>query len=135
MKRPAIATMLLAMALTSAGLQAAEEGEQLKAPEASIPFVNLSSSIRDWEADGTGGLWVQDGHRDWYYAKLMGPCIGLDFAMRVGFDVRGIDRLDRFATVVVPEHGRCSIASFTKSEGPPDSKRKQGGNPDSSYSL
>ena len=119
MKRAAIVTSLLAIALGGAAVHAGDqEAKELKGAEASIPFANMRSSIRDWEADGREGLWVQDAHRQWYYAKLIGPCLGLDFALRVGFDIRGTDTLDRFATVVVPEHGRCAIQSFTKSEAP-----------------
>lgn len=124
MKRPVILAAVI-LALSGATLQAAEEGTNLeRGPEASIPFVNFGSSIRDWHADGVNGLWVQDARKQWFYAKLIGPCHGLDFAIRVGFDTRAVDSLDRFATVVVPGEGRCSIQSFTKSEAPPGKQGK-----------
>jgi hypothetical protein len=115
----------MALALGATGLQAEEKTADLeRGPEASIPFVNFGSSIRDWQADGVNGLWVQDARRQWFYAKLIGPCHGLDFAIRVGFDTRAVDTLDRFATVVVPGEGRCAIQSFTKSEAPAGKKGK-----------
>lgn len=87
------------------------------APHASIPFANRGG-IRDWAADRDRGLWVQDVHRNWYYAKLMGPCIGLNFAHAVGFDTGPMGTLDRFSAIVVPGTGRCVVQSFTPSDGP-----------------
>jgi hypothetical protein len=84
----------------------------------SIPFAN-HGGIRNWEADRDRGLWVQDSRRNWYYAKLMGPCIGLDFALSIGFDTRPMGSFDRFSSIVVPREGRCLIQSFVPSEGPP----------------
>lgn len=129
MKRVATLTTLLATALGGAAAFAAgdkaQEAQELKAPEASIPFANMRASIRDWEADGIDGMWVQDARRQWYHARFIGPCHGIDFATQVGFDVRGTSTLDRFATVVVPEHGRCAIQTFTKSEAPPTRKQRE----------
>jgi hypothetical protein len=86
-------------------------------PEASIPFANRGG-IFDWHADKDRGLWVQDVHRNWYYAKFMGPCIGLDFANSIGFDTRPLGNFDRFSSVFVPGTGRCTVQSFTVSESP-----------------
>lgn len=88
----------------------------------SIPFAN-HGGIRNWEADRDQGLWVQDSRRNWYYAKLMGPCIGLDFALSIGFDTRPMGTLDRFSSIVVPREGRCAIQSFAPSEGPPTKQK------------
>jgi hypothetical protein len=90
---------------------------QPAAPEASIPFANRGG-IYDWHADKDRGLWVQDVHRNWYYAKFMGPCIGLDFANSIAFDTRPIGTFDKFSTVRVPGAGRCTVQSFTVSESP-----------------
>lgn len=96
--------------------------DQPAAPRASIPFVNFGA-IRDWQADGDKGLWVEDMHQQWYYAELIGPCVGLDFAYAIGFDVRPLDTLDRFGAVIVPGYGRCNFASFSASNGPPPRHR------------
>jgi hypothetical protein len=90
-------------------------------PEASIPFAN-HGGIRDWQADRERGLWVQDVHNKWYYASLMGPCIGLNFAQTIGFDTRPQGNFDRWSAILVPHYGRCVVQSFTPSDGPP---RKQ----------
>lgn len=124
MKRPVILATVMALALGGTALPAAEEGRTELGAEASIPFVNSGNAVREWQADGLDGLWVQDAHKQWYYARLIGPCHGLDFALQIGFDNRGVDNLDRFSTLLVPGHGRCAIQSFTKSEAPPKRKDK-----------
>lgn len=97
------------------------------AGEQSIPFVN-HGGIYNWEADKDKGVWIQDNHRRWFYATVMGPCPGLNFAQSLGFDARPMGSLDRFSALVVPGWGRCPIQSLTPSEGPPK-KRKQGTEP------
>jgi polyisoprenoid-binding protein YceI len=90
-------------------------------PQASIPFVQYGA-IRNWQADKNRGLWIQDSHRNWYYAKLMGPCFGLDFAHTIAFDTRPMGTFDRFSSIIVPHEGRCAVQSFVPSDAPP---RKQ----------
>jgi hypothetical protein len=90
--------------------------------EASIAFAN-HGGIRNWEADREQGLWVQDSRRNWYYAKLMGPCMGLNFAMGLRFDTRPMGTFDRFSSIVVPREGRCMIQSLVPSEGPPKKQK------------
>lgn len=124
MNRHAIVAVL---ALASAATVVQAAGPAAKAPlepQASIPFANLSSSIRDWQADNRDGIWVQDARQQWYYAKLMAPCWGLDFAWQVGFNTRGTSSLDRFGEVIVPGEDRCQIQSFTRSDGPPVKQKK-----------
>ena len=112
MRKPTIFTTLAALVLTGASLQGTVATSSPETPQASIPFANTASSIRDWQADDIQGIWVQDAFRRWYYAKLMAPCLGLDFATRVGFQTSGGDTLDKFSSVIVPGHGNCPIASF-----------------------
>ena len=85
--------------------------------EATIPFVNMGS-IRNWQADGRDGLYIQDQRRNWYRATLMGPCNDLNFAERIGFETRGTSSLDRFATVIVRGQ-RCAFSSLVTSAAPP----------------
>jgi Family of unknown function (DUF6491) len=125
-----LAASLLALGATlnlSAGTPAAEgkpADTPLPAEQASIPFVD-HHSIRDWQADGKDGLWVQDLRRNWYYAKLLGPCIGLDFALSIGFDTGPSNQFDKFSAIVVPREGRCQVTSFTRSDPPPPSVKKK----------
>jgi len=100
-------------------------GASAAAPEAAIAFANRDG-IYDWQADRDVGLWVQDIHRHWYYAKLMAPCFGLQFVTALKFDTRPNGTLDRFSAIIVPHEGlsgRCPLVSLTASAGPPSRKK------------
>jgi hypothetical protein len=109
--------LLAALVAGLAGTVAAEDKTPV-APQVSISFVGMGS-INDWRADKRQGLWVQDVHRQWYYATTMGPCLGLDFAQTIGFETRTGGTLDRFSSIVVPHEGRCPLNSLVRSEPPP----------------
>ena len=113
---------LLLTAIAGGAACATDATPSSKAPEAAIPFVP-HGTILDWQADKNQGVWIQDIRRNWYYAKLMGPCIGLDFATRLGFDTRPMGTFDRFSAIVVPREGRCVVQSLTPSDGPPRAKK------------
>lgn len=89
--------------------------------EATIPFVDLGG-VRDWRADGTRGVWIQDAHRQWYHASLMQPAFDLPFAEHIGFATGPVPTLDRFSSIVV--HGQSyPLASLVKSDAPPSRRR------------
>lgn len=90
--------------------------------EASIPFVS-NGGIRDWHAADRDTLYVEDSHRHWYRAELMGPCHDLPFAQAIGFEGRGTDSFDRFSSVVVRGQ-RCAVQSLTASAPPPAKAKK-----------
>jgi hypothetical protein len=79
--------------------------------------------IRSWSAPDDRTLIVEalDGTR--YKAELLGPCFGLNFATRLGFVNRGLNQLDRFAGVVLPDGTRCSFRSFNEIVTPATSAR------------
>ena len=113
------AGVALAVAALVGGIaQASDRPSDAKTPQASIPFVQYGG-IRNWKADNTRGLWIEDAHRHWYYAKLMGPCFGLDFATRIGFDTTPMGTFDRFSAIIVPQEGRCTVQSIVASDPPP----------------
>jgi hypothetical protein len=112
---------LLISGLTLAPLTAVLATEHVT-PEPSIPFEN-HGGIRDWHADKDRGLWVQDVHGRWFYASLMGPCTGLDFAQTIGFDTRPMGSFDRWSAIVVPRFGRCTVQTFSPSLGPPQRQK------------
>lgn len=109
-------------------LSGAVASEAEKAPreigvESSIAFPGMGS-IRNWEADGEDGLWVQAQRGDWYYGKLVGYCPNLEFTQTIGFDTRGSVRLDRFSQVIV-DGERCALTSFVTSEKPLSRKERR----------
>lgn len=127
--RTATSATLLAMTLFGASLHAADTSEDidLKPEEASIQFLNQRSII-DWHADGDMGLWVQDRRRQWYYAKLITPCRGLEFATTLVFQTRSSNTFDRFSSVVIPNQAYgapCALSSLTHSDAPPGRKDRR----------
>jgi Family of unknown function (DUF6491) len=121
MRRVCFGISLAIAVLAGTAASAAEHKVDSPPRQASIHFVQ-HGGIRNWAADRDRGLWIQDSRRRWYYAKLMGPCLGLGFARTIAFDTRPGGIFDRFSSIIVPHYGRCRVQSFIASEGPP---RKQ----------
>jgi hypothetical protein len=96
------------------------------AKDVSIAFAD-HGGIKDWQADGNAGIWIQDIHRKWYYARFMSPCYELKFAERVGFVTGPGGQLDRFSSVKVRGEPRCVFSSFDENAGPPPPIKKHKG--------
>ena len=112
----------LALALTflAAPVMAQEQqspANVLTPKEESIPFAQLGG-IDDWRADGTKALYIK-GRRnnDWYYAKLMSTCQGLNFAQAIGFRNEANGEFSKFSTILV-DGQLCQLTSLVKSEKP-----------------
>lgn len=85
-------------------------------PQASIPFAN-HGNVRDFHAVSDDTVFLQTRNRQWYRADLIGPCMGLPYALGIGIDARPQGTLDRFGTILV-DGQRCKIGSLTPSETP-----------------
>jgi predicted DNA-binding WGR domain protein len=109
---------LAAAALLAAPSAAAPSREAPVAAreEVRIPFVNFGG-VRSFHADDDDVVYLQDRSRRWYRAELIGNCLGLRWANRIGVDTRGSSTLDRFATLIVDDE-RCQLSSLTRSEKP-----------------
>ncbi len=105
-----------------AGGAAAASAPPEKGKDASIAFAD-HGGIRDWEADKDVGIWVQDVHRHWYYARFMSPCHELRFVEGVGFVTGPGGQLDRFGAVRTRGGERCVFASFEESKSPPPNRK------------
>lgn len=84
--------------------------------ETQIVFPN-QGAIRNFEADGNEGIWLEDRQRRWYYADFIGGCQELNFAQAIGFDTRGSVTFDKFSTILVAGE-RCPIASLVTANKP-----------------
>jgi hypothetical protein len=84
--------------------------------ETKINFPN-QGAIRNFEADGNDGIWLEDRQRRWYYAELLGGCQELNFAQAIGFDTRGSATFDRFSTIIVAGD-KCQLASLVTADKP-----------------
>jgi hypothetical protein len=91
--------------------------------ETSIPFMD-TVGLYSFHPDGDHGVWLQDQQSRWYYADVLGPCINLSSAIRIGVDTRfGGSQLDRTGALLV-DGQRCVLTSLTKSDGPPPKTKK-----------
>lgn len=128
MLRHAARSLCLGIALLPVLAPAESPPAQAPAPQASIPFAN-HGGIRNWKADGTRGLWVQDNANRWYYATLLGPCSGLDFAHALLFDTGPDGALDVHSAIRLRDgpsvNQYCPFKSFVASEGPPPKKKRK----------
>jgi len=117
-----LALSLAALLLPLSAAAATEPAAKPRAlgVESSIAFPS-GSSIRNWQADRSRGIWIQDRRGDWYYGTFAGYCRDVDFAQAIGVETRGAGRLDRFASIIVRGE-RCQLSSFVTSEGPPSKK-------------
>lgn len=84
--------------------------------EAKIVFPNYGA-IRNFEADGNDGIWLEDRQRRWYYGELIGYCPDLNFAQRIGFDTGGASVFDKFSSIIV-RGDRCQLTSLVTAEKP-----------------
>jgi Family of unknown function (DUF6491) len=91
--------------------------------EASIVFPNYGA-IRNFEADGDKGIWIEDQQRRWYYGEIFGTCQGLTFAQAIGFDTNGSSRFDKFSEILV-DGWSCRFTSFVTAEKPLSRKERK----------
>ena len=75
------------------------------------------------DADDGEGIYLQDAHRDWYYASLFGPCLDLPFATRIGVVNWGFETVDDSSTILVGRD-RCRIDRLVHSGPPPKRVKK-----------
>ena len=115
-----LSTLGLGAMLLSGAATAADLGPPPTGDEARIVFAD-NGGIQDWEADGDKGIYLQDRHRQWYYARLMSPCLDLPFAQTIGFDTEPGGTFDKFSSIKVRRH-TCNVTSLVRSD-PPQGKK------------
>ena len=81
--------------------------------------------IRNFEADGDKGIWIEDIQRRWYYGAFKGRCTRLERARGLGYDTGGSSRFDKSSTIFVDDDF-CQLTSFVTAEKPlPRKERKR----------
>lgn len=119
-----ITAALAALALAGCASTAKESSDSEVTPQMAADSAELQTyRIRNWSAPDDRTLIVEalDGTR--YRAEMLGPCFGLNFATRIGFVNRGLNQVDRFAGVVLPDGTRCAFRSFNEIVTPATSAR------------
>ena len=119
MFRSLIAFPLLALA---GGAIFAQTPPRETGKPASIPFVDMRG-IEDFQPDGDHAVYLQDRSRKWYRATIIGPCLGLPYATRIGVKARGGSSLDKYGSLLVDGED-CRIEELVTS-GPPSKKVKK----------
>ena len=115
--------MLTIFAATAALLVAAPGVAAPSSGDAEIPFAS-HDGIQSWIAPNDSTIYLQGTHDQWYRADLTGPCTGLPFASRVGFQTGFGDTFDDSSSIVV--NGQpCPVTSVTKVSGPPAAQNRK----------
>ncbi|HEV7234482.1 MAG TPA: DUF6491 family protein [Sphingorhabdus sp.] len=91
--------------------------------ETGIAFANRGE-IRNFEADGQDGVWLEDQKRRWYYAELKGGCQGLNFVQAIGFDTNGSSNFDKYSSIIV-DGWDCPVSSLVTAEKPLPRKERE----------
>lgn len=122
--KPKLALSLAAVLLPLSAAVAAEPAAPRElGVESGITFPG-NATIRNWQADGDDGLWIEGRRGEWFYGRFAGICRDLDFAQAIGVDTRGASRLDKFATIIVRGE-RCPLSSFVTSAPPPTKEERR----------
>ncbi len=85
-------------------------------PQASIAFAN-HGGIYDWRVIDDRTVLIQSLDRQWYKATLLGACINLPFAERIGFESNPDGSFDKFSAIKF-EHQTCPLTSLVKTAAP-----------------
>ncbi len=116
--RAAVAVCITLLAGCVSSTPVTRGGAAPSGPDASIPFANLGG-VYDWAADGDHALYIEGIDRKWYHVELLGPCIDLPFAQRIGFVTEpGSGAFDRFSSILVRGQ-QCPVTRLTRSDPPP----------------
>ncbi len=111
---------LIAAAAASTPLAASPpEGDHV-VEQARIPLAGYR--IRSFRTVGFDTVYFRVGRRDWYRATLVGQCLALPNALRLGFDTHGSSTLDNTSTLLV-DGEPCRIISLIRSDPPPRRRR------------
>ena len=117
-----IRNLLVIPLIVVAGAAFAQTSPPVLGKPASIPFVDMRG-IEDFQPDGDHAVYLQDRSRKWYHATIMGPCLGLSYATRIGVKTRGSSSLDKYGSLLVDGED-CRIEELVTS-GPPPKKVKK----------
>ena len=96
------------------------------AREAQIPFAD--KTIWNWQVVNDTTLLIQDRGRKWYKATLLGHCINLSFAEKLGFESNSSGAFDKFSSIRVGGE-RCPLISLVETTAPPKKSKAKAPDP------
>ena len=112
--------LALAVAAASPALAASPPEADPVAEQVRIPLAGYR--VRSFRTVGFDTVYFRVGRRDWYRADLVGQCLGLPNALRLGFDTHGSSTLDNTSSLIVDGES-CRIISLVRSGSPPRRRR------------
>lgn len=125
MKHLHVTIALAALALGGCAASTPESEASDVTPQMARDSAELQTyRIRSWSAPDDKTLIVEAVDGTKYKAELLGTCFGLSYTTRLGFVNRGINQIDRFAGIVLPDGTRCSFRSFDEIVTPATSARE-----------
>ena len=123
MKRVVIATFMISLCCS---VVAYAEETKSSWPELGVETsISLPNRyIRNFEADGDSGIWIEDIQRRWYYGVFKGSCSRLERARGIGYDTGGLTKFDKTSTIFVDDDF-CELTSFVTAEKPLSRKERK----------
>jgi len=115
-------TLLSLMALTAAAAAIPVAARPPVGQPASIPFAD-HDGIRDFQADGSRGLYLQDRSGNWYRAAFFGACPGLNFTETIGYETDATGRFDKFSRIRF-DHQVCALSTLVTADAPKGKKAR-----------
>ncbi len=124
MTKYAKSLLILALGLAASGVYA--EPTKSDWPEIGVETsISLPNRyIRNFEADGDKGIWIEDLQRRWYYGAFKGRCSRLEHARGIAYGTDGSSSFDKSSTIFV-EDDFCQLTSFVTSEKPLSLKERK----------
>ena len=81
-----------------------------------IRFADIGN-IRDWHAENSEELFVQNLHKQWYRITFAPPCQNLPFVTGIAFETDNLGNIDKDSSIVV-DGERCFFKSIEESAAP-----------------
>lgn len=117
----ALAAVLLTLLVAAPAFAAKQHKPREYGIEAQINFAN-SGGIRTYHPDGDHALYIEDSRGHWYHAVTLGPCLGLEHAIGIGFLPGGTGTLDKWSSILVNGH-RCYLRSLATAPSPAERRK------------
>jgi hypothetical protein len=101
------------------------EGQMVPSAPPPQPRIKIARQvgINNWAVPNDQTVYIQDNHRQWYKAELLGHCPGITFATHLGFDFEPNGDFDKFSAIHYG-HQRCPLTSLILSDAPVSHKGK-----------
>lgn len=81
-----------------------------------INFADIGN-IRNWQADGTDAVLIQNSHDQWFRASFWAPCVDLPFVETIAFVTEPNGDLGKYSSILV-DGQQCWFKEFGHASDP-----------------